>query len=264
MKPTISIEEVVDYTICPLLYLYRYRRGTDIYLINLSEKFHMDVNKVVSLYFNTIRNGERAGLSNMKNAWGSIWMQNKTGKQIVLEGNGTWRKNLAPKRREGMNILTRFVDNFKGEVGVPIAVDYPYSVDVDGVELTGKWPLIREIRKDYLSDERSIQIMDFRIERHKVMNLHYKNDLTMTAASYAFRETFKETEDDVVFYNLSKGIFTNSTRSKSDYGLLRHTVNTVYENIKDERFYATVTDRCYNCPYRKECSVNINERFKEE
>lgn len=245
-----------------MLYLYRYKLGSSIKAINIREKYDHDIHKVVYNFFAVIQNNESLNINHLKRAWGSLWLGNKTGDDIILSTPSTWRDSANSKRKDGIQAIIRFFDKFKGNPGYPIAVNHPYKVSIgDGIIVLGTWEVIREVED--LPGQRVVEIIDFKVDDKLYNKVHFQNDIEITAMSYAFRETFNEVEDRILYYGMNKGANTEVTRSESDYEFMKHTVKDVVKSIQNDIYYARVGGDCYHCPYRRECEKGLHDKLKK-
>lgn len=249
----IDISEIIDYCFCPMLYKFRYK---DTHLktkyINTIEKYDVDMHKVVYSFFSLIQAKEPVSIEMLKRTWGSLWLGNKTKHEIAFSEPSTWRDTHNEKRKDGLKAILKFFDKFSLKPGWPIAVNKKYEVEIaKNLILTGTWEVIREV-------DGHIEIIDFKVDDKLHNKISIEKDLSVTAASYAFRKSFGTKEDALSYYGLSKGKKHNTGRTTDDYKMLVHTVKCVAIAVKNNLFYACPDSKCFSCPYKHMCNSNLN------
>jgi hypothetical protein len=243
----IDIKEVLAYSKCPMFYKNKYILDKTNKYIEVSERYEEDVQKAAFAFFYKIKDREIVTMDIIKKAWGRLWINKKSSNEFIYSDTNNWRDGIGVKRREGIDALIKFYDNFKDNPGFPIAIDYRYKVKLsEALTLTGGIDLIREI-------DNRIEIIDFRADEKNYNAAHIANNIETTAMSLAFRKTFEDTEDSLYFYGFSKGKLHHLVKKEKDYALLKNTVECTAKCIHNKLFYCTPGEKCSTCVYNKIC-----------
>jgi len=260
MRKEIHIDEVIAYMNCPVMYMFRYKTGHSTKSINLNTKFDIDMHKLFYNLFMRLQNkdGDGVEVAHLKKAWGKLWLSDRVGYEVVIAEPKTWRDTVNVKRKAGIEAIDHLWKNFLKEKPFDVlVVNQEYEVMIDDIKLKGKWDLIREVENE------------LRVDDVLKNGFFVKNDLRITAASYAFKAMTGYKEDKIRMYRGLKGTFTDTSRDEKDYNLLKHTVKQIVKAIDQDIYYPSITSDCNTCPYRHACEQYLsadvlNTPFKHE
>lgn len=255
----ISIEQITDYCHCPLYYYLRWvepRPSEDV--ITVLEKYDRELHKTIYSFYSLIQNHEQASLSALKRSWGASWIGKKQVGEFIVSNSPSWRNTYDQRRRRGIEAIIRFYDKFKDEPGYPIAINTPYELKLsNGLIVTGKWELIREV---LLNDgSREIQLVHFKVDDKVHHQVQMEHDLSVTASHLAFEQTFNLKAGRLITYGFEKGKIHELKRTCGQSAFFEHTAYCVAKAIKNRLFYASPSSTCDTCFYRTRCKQRLND-----
>lgn len=254
----LSLDNIHTYLACPAKYKFKY-----VDKIQLEESknviYKKAVHETVYYFFFSVMGGRIPTSANMKDKWAKVWSANKdkavNPMDIIMKTTPgfTYRAKEQDKHLiQGMEMIHNFY-HFNHKVpGVPIAVDQDYRLSFDGVNVIGKFELIREIL-DESDGKRYIEIVDFKTNDDNVDPFLVKNDLNMSLASYAFKNVFGATEDRMKYHYLKTGRDIITVRRETDYNRAKAVVKGVANGIKNSDFYPRQSFACKTCEFRDVC-----------
>lgn len=259
---TIDVQEVVDYCYCPMFYYLRYLEpDVKDETVSVAEKYNRDLHRTIYAFYSMIQNHAPARIETLKRSWGTMWIGKRGTEEFVVSTAGSWRDTHNERRKRGIQAIVKFYDNFKGKEGFPLAINTPYTIQInEDLQLTGVWELIREVEVE--PGKREIQLLAFTVDDKTHNTMRADKDLGLSAASLAFREAFNRKEDACLIYGMEKGKFQRVTRDQNEYALLKYTVDCVAKNIEDRRFPVCPGEQCYSCLYRNKCKKLLNDEAK--
>lgn len=254
----LSLQEIVDYQKCPMLYKFRWVDGIDVSVsekrkvpnrLHIIEEFDKALHHVVYGIFNQLGDGAWPSAYYVKKRWGKVWNQNRK-KEDVLFDTGSWRNEHRKRERQGLNALLALHKDFSNGPGTPILIGKGYEIKVGNHMVSGVMDLVRETYDE--SDKPIIEIMDFKTDDRQ-SSLHVKGDMEVTAASLAFRNLFGYTEQRITYYGTLSKKQVHTARTKKDYRLLEIAVDNVAKGIENNIYYPVLNSKCFECPFQKHC-----------
>lgn len=249
-KIYISIGEVIDYCHCPMLYKFKHIDSLDKQYSTVLDQYKTCMQKCIYNFF-TQAKFDDISISNLKTSFGSYWIKSKSLKNIIYSEPVSWRNTHNEKRKDGINIIVKFYNQFKHNVGLPIIINKPYKAKItNNLFLEGNFEVIREITT---GEEKHIDILNIVSAGKTNTELLLEKDLITTSSVYAFRQLFNVKEDSISFFNIDKGKVSKSYRDESDFDILTNTVINVYRCINNNVFYMCPTKKCLNCAYKTLC-----------
>ena len=102
--------------------------------------------------------------------------------------------------------------------------------------------------------------MKFRTENNRFQILSQMNhDLELTAAALAFSKTFNinQAEFQLVYVDIYKEKMIASYRNIKDFELLKETIVSVVQCIKNNIKCISPDKKCYHCEYRDVCTASL-------
>ncbi|MNQ36616.1 PD-(D/E)XK nuclease superfamily protein [compost metagenome] len=250
----LSIEQVIDYQRCPLLYKFRHIDDVDVRLNGgpyrtpnqkyVAEYFDYAMHNVVYGIFHQFADGRYPNAYYVKKRWGQLWNAGRTKEDIIID-TGSWRNDLRKREKQGLDSLLSVHSDFQSNPGTPILIGKGYSIPVGNHELVGTIEMVREV-------DGIIELMDFKTDDRPIA-LHVKGDMAVTAASLAFRKLFGYKEERIAYYGLLSRKTQYTQRDKRDFALLERTVDNVARGIESGIIYPVMNSRCQECPFQKHC-----------
>ena len=245
----LDIKDVLDFCWCPKYYELK-NKNPDEY--NLKEAYDTALHKcfysyIIALQQDTLKNS----LEFLKYRWGKEWIKQKTNSQIICTPSALKRDTYDSKRRAGIDAIITF-NKIMNTPQFPILINKQYSIQItDDITLTGVWEYVREIEID---GKKVIQLMKFRTENNRFQIASQMNhDLELTAAALAFEKMFNVNEFQLVYVDIYKKKLISSYRGPKDFELLKETVISVAQCIRNNIKCISPDKRCYHCEYRDMC-----------
>ncbi len=269
-KKFITVEQLLDYTFCPLMYKFKHIDKNKVFLKDdgtlnfkiLGPKFVRDLHVMAYYLFNYIQDGTFPSPARMKQRWSVVWGQSRTKEEIIFF-TGPWADQRRQLERKGTQAILDMLDMFQDNPGKVLMVGSNYTVDIEGFKLSGTFELVRLLREN---NKTITEIVDFKVEE-RLMSNHIRHDLEITAASYAYRKLFNKKEDRVAYHDLVTGTIYYTKRDKEDYIRLLRVIENVYKAIETNIYYPVMDERCYKCSYQEPCirkdwytNVNIEKQ----
>lgn len=255
----ISIDEVMDYIACPMLYKYRYvlkmeppqpKRGRA-QKNSVIEVYEKALKKMAHYIFNSIQDGRYPTIANMAKAWGNVWIKPRASMQKIEYAETSWRDTHQIKERQGWNHTRAMQEFFKDNHGSPIMVNYKYDVEIGNHRITGSIDLVETVKNKKGGED--IILTHFLVDEKRIPNINIRRDWTVTAASYAFEKLIKVRESKIVYHGIVSGKHHNTVRDEDDYKQLEFLIDTIAKTIEMDLFYPRINERCYSCPFQKTC-----------
>lgn len=264
----VTIEEVIDYLDCPAKYDFRHNRRIDRRMngyvretanqFTMEENFDREFHKIAYHIFNYIQDEKYPSEYLLRKKWGDIWCEGKEIEDLLYEPIGPSTRNHAKRlERHGVNAISLIHPKFKKEPGIPMLVGKRAKVKVGRHTLGVLIDLVREV-------DGEIEIMDFKtgIQMKKKsdihsLNLHVEHDLSVTAASLAFRQMTGMVEDKITYYDYINDREIGTRRGDRDFQILEHILNKMQAAMELQIYYPVMGERCYKCPFQKDCRDSV-------
>ena len=252
---SLNIKDVLDFSWCPKYYELKNNNPNE---RNLKEAYDIALHKCFYQYLLALQNDTLLeGLKTLKYRWGKEWIKQKTNSELICTPSAAKRDTYDAKRKAGINAIITFDKLMQGSQ-YPILVNKNYSIRItDDIILTGTWEYVREIE---VEGKKVIQLMKFRTENNRFQVLSQMNhDLELTAAALAFSETFNlnHVEFQLVYVDIYKSRMVASYRTQKDFNLLKETVISVAQCIRNNIKCISPDKKCYHCEYRDICSTSL-------
>ena len=255
----ISIDEILDFVACPVLYKYRHvdkleppqpkmGRMTKNSVVELYDKA---LHKSVFYIFHRIQDGFYPSLANLSKTWGNVWIRPRAEVESIKFQSTSWRDTHKRKESQGWSNLKRIHEYYEAEHGTPIMVDYTYEIPIGNHTLTGTIDLVETKRNKAGREE--IVMTEFVVDERNMPYLNIRRDWKVTAASYAFRKVMRVSEQKIVYHGIVSGKRHDTIRDQDDYTQLEHLINIIVESTERELFYPSFNTRCESCPFQKLC-----------
>ena len=228
----ISINEIIDYSFCPMLYILKYK--TPEYknkAINLLEKYDSDIHKVIYKALNQVQNNQQINLKDIKTYWGKEWIKDKRKANIVFGETLLTKDTYNVKRRKGLDLLMNFYYRFSSEQFTPLIINQEYKIQINkNLTLTNRIELVREM------EDGTIQLITFKCDDYN--STSKLNDLKVMADYYICKSLFK---------------------TKKMINFFKCNIINIYKSIYNKLYYLNSGTHCYNCVYKKVCTGRMNQ-----
>lgn len=254
MAHEIGIREILDFSWCPQYYDLKNQCANE---YNLKQLYDDSLHRVFYSYLLSLQQGTlQDSMKFLKYRWGREWVKQKTNSEIICTPSALKRDTYDAKRKAGIDAIITF-EEMMNVSQFPIIINKQYQVPLSkSITLTGVWEYVREIERD--DGTRSIQIMKFRTENNRFqMESQMAHDLELTAAAFAFEQTFNATEFELLYVDIYKKRIIRSVRKEKDYELLRNTARSVVLCLKNNIRCVSPDKRCYHCEYRDACKRKL-------
>lgn len=254
----ISIDEIVDYSKCPMYYFFKYKQKASTDKIDVLSKYEEDLKKVVYYSFCKMQEGEFIRVEDIKQMWGKLWVKDKRKTELVFSDSSLHKDTYNVKRIKGLESLLSFKDYLADNKGFPIAINQEYKIRLDDMILTGKFEVVREIENS--NGEKQIQVCLFKTDRD-VPKLTNRYDMKFHCDALAIeRMVEKDLKPNGMIYYLEKGKIITKSCSSIERQIFLHNIRTVASLIRNNVFYMSVNSNCQSCIYKDICGSKANTR----
>jgi len=250
----IQIKDVVDFCWCPRYYDIKKEDPNE---YNLKELYDISLHKVFYNYLYALRDGTlKDNMKFLKYQWGKQWVKTKTNSQLICTPSSYIRDTYDAKRKAGIDAIITF-EELMNIPQFPIIINKPYAVDIGhNIILKGIWEYVREVTNS--DGTKSIQVMKFNSENNRFAMVGQMNhDIELSAAAYAFKESFNVDQFELLYVDIYKKKVIASYRSEKDIQLLKDTVYGTVLCLHNNIRCVSPDKRCYHCEYRNVCHSKL-------
>lgn len=252
----LSIDEIVDYSVCPMLHYFKYVDTKSDCKIDMLDKYKQDLLKVIRYSFYMIQQGETLQIHSLTNMWGKLWIKDKRKSHIVFSESTASRDLYNDKRVKGIEGIVKFRDFLLKNPGYPIVVDKEYKVKIDDdLYIKGKFQAIREVENK--NGDKEIQVCMFSpFGNNSRVNNTY--NLRFHCDALALEQYVQDNLSlSYLMYYIEKG--KSVTKKYMDNKpMFIHNVRTISKLIKDRIYYMTSSENCDKCLYKGICLNKSN------
>lgn len=251
----IDIQEILDYNYCPVYYKLKYNNPG---LENLTEAYDRILRKCFYSYMNLLKSNSSVDIGYLTKLWGKHWIKDKSLIKLMTTPSASMRDRYDLLRKNGIESLISFHNLMKQGSQYPILINKGYKIRItNNVILTGKWEYIRELQTE---EENIFQIIKFQHRKDKFQTLmQMRYDLELTAAAFAFENTFTAPKYQVVYANIYKEKMVPSYRDNNDFNILKQTVINTIKCISNNIYTISPDTKCFHCTYRNQCENYIKK-----
>jgi hypothetical protein len=250
----ISVKELITYALCPMAYKFKYVDNIETMYLNLVEKYEDDIHKFMYAYHSHIQNNDSVGADTVKRIWGSLWIGEKNKQDLIFMSTGDNRDTWNKRRKQGIENLMTYHNKGPKIIGVPVLINYGFKVPVHkDIYLTGNFELVQQLNK-------RVQLINFKADSKRLTKDIINKELETTAMAYAFRESFSESEDDLIVYYVDKNKINHTKRIKNDFDILKYSALNIAISIKNKLFYMSPNDKCISCIYKANCDKYVSHK----
>lgn len=251
----INIQEIIDYSKCPMYHFHKYKAKSFSPYIDANEKYDSEMHKVLYGVFNRFKTTYSMTLNHIMTLWGKFWIKDKRRANLLL--SDTNNKDIyADKRRKGINSLSQFYKKFENFNDKIILCDYNYSIELlPNITLEGTIELLSE-------KEDSLSLYTFKVDDHTYNKSNKEYEYKLIAASIASRDLVSKKDITFKLYHIDKGKLSSFTDFRIIEEDFKTSVNNIAFLIKNKVYYMVPDDRCNTCIYRDSCSKKENFKIK--
>lgn len=256
----VSIQEIIDYSKCPMLHYHKYISKIETPYTDINEKYDDEIHKVLYSSFIKYRDTERISLSSVMTLWGKHWIKDvRRSGLLTVDTNSRSLYNI--KRLKGIHSLKAMAERFDGFSHKVILCNKEYEIEVfKNLYITGNIELLTEEEK--ADKSKSLHLFVFKTDENAHNKLNNEYEYKMLMSIIASEELIKDKEIKYNIYNLDKDkmITLNEFRvHKEDF---RNSVYNIAYLIKNKVYYMVPDESCFRCTYRDVCSKKENVNIK--
>lgn len=245
MKP-LSYSQISRYLTCPLWYKLQY-----IDKLKPKERFYLSFGDVIhqcAEYFFKVPVPPPPSLDKLLDFYETNW---------ISDGYETPEQEQQYKDY-GKQLLAEFWKIHFPDFHMPLAVEYQFSVNIDGVTLGG-----RIDRIDKLED--GISIVDYKTSKDLFTSNQLEDDLQLTFYQLAAEKTWKLPVKLLTLYHLrSNTPCTCGGRTSESLDQARQVILKVADGITRNNFPATENWLCSYCDFPQHCPYQKHKYAREE
>jgi hypothetical protein len=263
----IDLRDILLYIDCPVKYLIRQKYKNPL-LLQLSDDFDDAIHKTLLFYYYKIMNKQPCSIDTLKKKWGELWYECGTKEEFAFrEGQGYWRDTRRRMELRGVYIIDAFFKNEKNLSSIPLIVNTQSPIQIGEDVVMVNIELVRE------TQDKKIEIVDFRTELLPPKLFGTSFDIALTAQAHAFHNNFDTIEDRIIYYYLgiingqnctirgAKEIIT--TRNAEHMAKFEYIMYAAIQGIKNEIFYPRYSKACDKCLYLGKCNAIKFKKVKK-
>lgn len=250
----ITIDELYTYLHCPAKYDFKFNQQMEA-KEQQSILFKEALHKTIYYFFFSVMNERMPTLAQLKDKWAHTYLEvfgETFDKNDIFKTTQVQKNRRDPLQIKGIEMLHNFYHFNKDNPGVPIAVNQEYRVPVGNLVIKGTFELVREI-VDPANGRRYIELVDFKTTDKSLDYFAVKNDLSLTIASFAFRNLFRAKEDRTKYHYMNTGRDIIVPKDERDYKRLEAIVSGVSRGIVEQHYYPRQTYMCRTCEFKEIC-----------
>ena len=239
MRP-LSYTQIYLYQSCPLYYKLQYIDG-----LKPKDKWYFSFGLTLHFcaeYFFKVRVPPPPSLDKLLQFYQQNW---------ISEGYESAEEE-AKYRAYGREILAKFWEIHSADFRMPIAVEWPFHIDIEGVKLAGKIDRVDKLESGGLS------IVDYKTDKELFTRDDLETNLQLTLYQLAVEKMWYLPVERLTLYHLRSN--TPCSCAARDEALLeeaRHLVLEVAKNIAEGEFPAVENQYCpcdfaEHCPYYRQ------------
>lgn len=267
-RNTYSVQQILDYTECPLCYHLKYIEGrppSTEYLADNNNIYYQEaVLETIRHYYILHQQGKPPKLKALLDKYYSLWLE-KTG----MEDNGSilTRKiedsgrHAREKRSKyitiGYDTLRAFYEKNATLPQAVLGVHHPYSIALKELTVTGEFDLIREIAGKK-KDERQIEVVSFQLTKRKPDISIIQKDFKLTAMFFAFEQMFEVQPDRFTLYYINRDEEIPVVRSIEEYKRMLSVLDGFRQSVDTIPPYPRPGAHRFGSPYKELCDNYYN------
>jgi putative RecB family exonuclease len=158
----------------------------------------------------------------------------------------------------GRQVLTQYHRENAGAYRIPAALEFRFTVPLEGIELSGTIDRMDRIPGG------GYEIIDYKTNRRLPPQTVIDRDLQLSVYHLAAREVWGIEPERLTLYYLLPGQRMTTTRSRDDLDDLRRRIGTVAERIGARKFEPRQNPLCDWCEYQRLCPLFRHSYEREE
>lgn len=250
----ISIQDIKDYSFCSMYYKNKKILNKPISI----DKYDNALKTSYLYYLQGIRDKDRADLNVLSKAFSNNWNKRDINKNCITLR--THRMTYQYLKERGVKILLSFHNMMKDTEQCPIVMFKGYSININGITVTG---VIDYIRETIVDNKAEIQLIKFNnITTTSTTLFSIYEDLDAISMLYAFKTIFECKNYKFLYLDVYNNKQYEITKTEKDFKIFEETVTKVYNNITDNIYIFSPSDKCYLCPFKECCKDNITKEIQ--
>ncbi len=160
-------------------------------------------------------------------------------------------------RLHGRQVLTRYHRDNAAEYRIPVAAEFRFTIDVEGIEISGVIDRMDRIPGG------GYEIVDYKTNRRLPPKARIDRDLQLSIYHLAAQQVWGIEPERLTLYFLLPGQRMATTRTRRDLDELRRRIGVVAERIAAGRFEPRANPLCDWCDYQALCPL-FRHRVEKE
>lgn len=252
----VDIQEIIDYSKCPMLYFFKHKHKTSTPYIDVNNKYENDLLKIIYYSYSKIQDDSFIRVEDIKQMWGRLWIKDKRKIDLVFSDSYLHKDFYNTKRIKGLESLLLFRNNLAQDNSFPIAINQPYKIKIDDIIINGKFDIVREVINE--KGKKEIQSCIFKTDNYST-RLTQKYDLKFNCDAIAIEQLIdKKVDISNMIYYIEKGKSVSKKNTKLSKLAFAHNVKTIHKLILDDVYYMSINEHCDSCIYSSICANNHN------
>jgi CRISPR/Cas system-associated exonuclease Cas4 (RecB family) len=237
----LTVDQIMDYIKCPMLYKYRYENHLNLY--TEEELFKIAIQKVIDQMYYSLMDKNLMSKADVKYKWGDSWNLEVDRHKIM------WMPSASRRRHQmnGLEILLKIHGYLSSINPHPISID-----DVFGIQL-GENRIETDMRYIH-GDDGMMTLVEYVINDYIPDETTLVNHMPITAKAMIFEDVFNTRVKNLVYYSTKNAASYQTFRNKSDYKELKDTVGMIAHCVDNKIFYKQYADTCKTCMYKIYCN----------
>ena len=157
----------------------------------------------------------------------------------------------------GRQVLSGYHRDNADDYRIPAALEYKFSIEVEGVQLGGQIDRLDRIPGG------GYEIIDYKTNRRLPPKSRIDKDLQLSIYWLAAKEIWGIEPERLTLYYLLPGQRMTTTRSAADGERLRHRIATVAERVEAGKFEPRENPLCNWCDFQAQCPLYRHLHEKE-
>lgn len=254
-----SINEIVDYSECPMIHYFKYVKGYDVEGESLNFQYISKITEVIYAMYYRVKDKELVRTEDIKAMWGTRWVTDKRKSSLVFSDTKVNRNDYGDKRLFGLKTLLNYKKYLEANKCYPVLINYPYSIKIGNCEVTGTIEVLKEVQND--KEEKELQVCSYITDIHNAQ-LETLYNLKLNASYIAINEMVDDKNVKIKkrMYNLSRHKETIKSVSTMNKEYVLHSLKTIINQINNKVYFMSPGIKCKTCSYKNKCQ---NIKFKK-
>jgi DNA helicase-2/ATP-dependent DNA helicase PcrA len=238
----LSYSQLQTFEICPLHYKLKYILKIPVPQTS-SQSFGTSVHAALRSFYQNWQTGNKIKIDDIKKIITDVWINDgyssKAHEKQALE--------------KAKKIIIHYLTNNFDKQNLPLALEYPFSFNLNGIKIAGRMDRIDKI------DKNKIEIIDYKTGDNIPSQKELETDLQLTfyalAANEVKDQTLGKTPEDILLslYYLEKDVKLTTTRDKEQLIEAKGLILERVKEISNSNFACSGSLFCKNCEYKILC-----------